>query len=218
MGVYTSLLKQHTRRIFEGIVIVLGILLFALFIHKQGALLIFAFTGLLISAYTIHHASKGVALFRAFGFNKSNRLMPLYIVIALLLGVAMGIAIRNKFNLSLLPRTLTYIALLGPVIGITEELIFRGFIQGHVRPAGRIFALLFATAGHTLYKLFVIGSLSDTAAFNFQFLLIWTFIGGILFGLLREFSGSVIPSAVAHACFDIILYGGFIAAPFWVWG
>lgn len=218
MVAYTSLLIQHKKRILQGVLIVLGILLFAFFIHKQGALLIFAFTGLLISAYTIHHASRGASLLRAFGFNSTSKLMPLYIVIALLLGVAMGIAIRNKFNLSLLPKTLTYIALLGPVIGITEELIFRGFIQGHVRPAGRIFALLFATVGHTLYKLFVIGSLSDTAAFNLQFLLIWTFIGGILFGLLREISGSVIPSAVAHACFDIILYGGFIAAPFWVWG
>jgi len=61
-------------------------------------------------------------------------------------------------------------------------------------------------------------SLSAMVSFDISFLVLWTFAGGILFGILREFSGSIIPPAIAHGCFDIIFYGGFASMPPWVWG
>jgi len=218
VGTQISLIKQHKKRILEGVVVVSGILLFALFIHKQNFLLILAFLGLLISSYVIHLATKDVNLFRSFGFIGAQRQMPIYLIIALILGIVLGIVTRNRFDLTLIPKTLTRIAIIAPLVGMVEEFVFRGVIQGHVRPAGRVFAILFAASGHTLYKLFVIFSLSDHSGFNFQILAFWTLIVGILLGIFRELSRSVIPPAVGHACFDIILYGGFITAPFWVWG
>jgi len=34
---------------------------------------------------------------------------------------------------------------------------------------------------------------------------------------MREVSGSVIPPVIAHALFDIIVYGGASLAPVWIW-
>ncbi|MCK5693629.1 MAG: CPBP family intramembrane metalloprotease, partial [Bacteroidales bacterium] len=53
--------------------------------------------------------------------------------------------------------------------------------------------------------------------FDFFYLIFWTFLGGLLIGTLRELSGSTIPPVIAHAVFDIILYGGLAIAPVWVW-
>lgn len=90
------------------------------------------------------------------------------LMISLILGISLGVITRKAFDLSLLPVKLSRVALLVPFIGITEELIFRGFIQGHVRSSGRIFSMLFATTGHALYKALVISSLSGPAHFSIQ--------------------------------------------------
>jgi hypothetical protein len=39
----------------------------------------------------------------------------------------------------------------------------------------------------------------------------------VIFGLLRQVSGSVAPSMVAHAAFDLLVYGALARAPWWVW-
>ena len=40
---------------------------------------------------------------------------------------------------------------------------------------------------------------------------------GIVPGLLRELSGSVVPSILAHSVFDLMVYGAVARAPWWVW-
>jgi membrane protease YdiL (CAAX protease family) len=54
-------------------------------------------------------------------------------------------------------------------------------------------------------------------AINYSFILIWTILGGVAFGLLRECSGSVLPPVFAHAAFDLVAYGTVAEAPWWVW-
>jgi len=129
----------------------------------------------------------------------------------------MGIFTRLHFSMSLLPATLTLVAVIAPMTGAVEELIFRGYVQGILNPVNRIFALVFAAITHTAYKLLILYSLGDPPEFDFLFLAQWTFLGGLVFGILRDQSGSVIPPLIAHAIFDIILYGGLLVAPFWVW-
>jgi membrane protease YdiL (CAAX protease family) len=46
----------------------------------------------------------------------------------------------------------------------------------------------------------------------------WTFVGGVVLGLLRQISDSVVPPIVAHAVFDLLVYGALVRAPWWVWG
>ncbi len=60
-------------------------------------------------------------------------------------------------------------------------------------------------------------TLSLPLQFDLFFLVVWTLVGGLLFGLLREKSGSAFPPLIAHAMFDIVLYGGLATAPLWVW-
>ena len=90
-------------------------------------------------------------------------------------------------------------------------------MQGHLRPIGRVFSILYAATAHSSYKVLVILSLGLPLQFDFFFLAFWTFVGGLVFGILREVSGHSLPSMAAHAAFDVLMYGGLAAAPVWVW-
>lgn len=129
----------------------------------------------------------------------------------------MGVATRLSYDLSLFPRGFTMLALVAPLIGAVEEIVFRGYIQGTLEEIGRYFSVLYATSAHTCYKLLVILTLSGPLQFDLFFLVLWTFLGGLLFGLLRMISKSSIPPIIAHGVFDIILYGGMATTPLWVW-
>ena len=54
-------------------------------------------------------------------------------------------------------------------------------------------------------------------AIDLHAIMLWTFVGGIVLGILRTVSRSTLPPAVAHATFDLIVYASFAAAPWWVW-
>ncbi|MDF1573809.1 MAG: CPBP family intramembrane metalloprotease [Bacteroidales bacterium] len=194
-----------------------GILLFAGFIHQPFPLLIPAIGGLALSAAVIGSSIRFMNFQESFGIGRLNRKMLLFTIPALLLGGTLGILTRNRFGLTLIPAELGGFVLVAPLIGAAEEIIFRGFIQGHLRPLGRAFSIIAGTGLHTCYKLLVILTLALPLQFDFFFLIFWTFLGGLLFGILRDLSGSTIPPVLAHAVFDILLYGGLASAPVWVW-
>jgi membrane protease YdiL (CAAX protease family) len=194
-----------------------GILLFAGFIHHPFPLLLPAIGGLVGTAAVIGFSSRHMTILEAFGIKQLNRKLLLYVLSAIVLGVILGIITRNRFELTLLPSGFTGVAFVAPLVGATEELVFRGYIQGHLRPVGKIFSIVTTSAFHTSYKLLVILTLAIPLQFDFFFLIFWTFVGGVLFGTLRELSGNTIPPVIAHAVFDIILYGGLASAPVWVW-
>jgi membrane protease YdiL (CAAX protease family) len=208
---------KHPRRIRDVSFSVLGILLFAAFIHQAFPLLLLAIGGLAGTGVVIAYSIRELTVPEAFGVDRFNRKVLFYSIPALLIGILMGMATRNSFDVSLFPSRITGVALVAPVVGAAEELIFRGYIQGHLRPMGRIFPVIYTSTVHTSYKLLVILSLSAPLSFDFFFLVFWTFIGGLLFGALRELSGSTVPPMIAHAVFDVVLYGGLITAPAWVW-
>jgi membrane protease YdiL (CAAX protease family) len=194
-----------------------GILLFAGFIHHPLPLRLLAFGGLTGTAALIGFSTRNNSILESFGLSILNRRILLYILPAIALGMILGMLTRNRFELTLIPEGLAGVAVLAPLVGTTEELIFRGYIQGQLRPGGKILSILCASAFHSSYKLLLILTLSVPLHFDFFFLIIWTFIGGILFGILRELSGSTIPPVIAHALFDVMLYGGLVSAPVWVW-
>ena len=115
------------------------------------------------------------------------------------------------------PNKLHQFALVAALIGATEELIFRGFIQGRAGKINKVFGVLFASFSHSLYKcgLFLIPFFDHDV--NIASLFLFTFVGGMFFGLLREVSKSVLPAIAAHAIFDILVYGQFLQSPWWVW-
>jgi membrane protease YdiL (CAAX protease family) len=212
-----SRVSRLPRNISEVILAFTGILLFAGFIHQPFPLLLLAIGGLALTAAVIALTKRLKPLPALFGIGHVDRKVLYYIITALALGVFLGILTRNRFELTLIPQGFTGIAFVAPLIGATEELLFRGYMQGHLRISGRVFSILSASAFHTSYKLLVILTLGMPLQFDFFFLIFWTFIGGILFGILRELSGSILPPVIAHATFDVLLYGGMAAAPVWVW-
>ena len=194
-----------------------GILLFAGFIHHPFPHVLIAIAGLALTAAMIVSSTRNTSIRVLFGIGRLNRKILYYTLPALALGILLGILTRRRFELTLVPAGFTGVALLAPLIGAAEELLFRGYFQGQLRNIGRLFSVLCASAFHTCYKLLVILSLAVPLQFDFFFLILWTFIGGILFGILRELSGSSFPPAIAHAAFDVMVYGGMATAPVWVW-
>ena len=213
----TSRIRQHPGRIRAVLLSFVGILIFAGFIHKTFPLLLLAIGGLAGTAVVIGYSIRHMPLSEAFGVKRLNRKVLIYILPAIALGLILGILTRERFELTMLPVGFTYIAFVAPLIGATEELVFRGYFQGQLRPIGSGFSIITASALHTSYKLLVILSLAAPLQFDFFFLIFWTFVVGLLVGALRELSGSTVPPVIAHAVFDIVLYGGLASSPVWVW-
>jgi membrane protease YdiL (CAAX protease family) len=213
----SSRIRQNPGRIRDALLAFAGILLFAGFIHRNFPCKFLAIGGLLFTGAVIAFSTRKGSLREALGISSLNRRIILISLAAIVLGTLLGIWTRRRFELTLVPAGLTGVAVVAPLIGAVEELLFRGYLQGRLRPAGRALAIVTASAMHTSYKLLVILSLAAPMQFEFFFLIFWTFIGGILFGILREASGHVLPPLLAHAAFDIILYGSLPVPPVWVW-
>ncbi|MFH0759327.1 MAG: CPBP family intramembrane glutamic endopeptidase [Bacteroidota bacterium] len=209
--------RQNLGLIRNVLVTVAGILLFAIFVHDPGARRVLAFAGLVVSAVCIGYSTRHISLLKASGMMLPGRRTLLYILPALLLGALLGIATRNRFGLSLIPLTLGRMALIAPCIGAFEEILFRGYIQGTLQPAGKILSVVVAAMTHSAYKLLLIYSFPGPLQFDLFFLGLWTFTGGLAFGILKELSGNTFPPVISHALFDIILYGGLNVAPAWIW-
>ena len=193
------------------------ILLFATFIHKAAPFRYIAFAGLAGAAVLTGYLTRQDKFLAAIGLVKPDRKTLLYTIPAILLGILLAVLTRNKYGLTIFPETLGGLALLSPLIGIVEELVFRGFIQGHLSPVSRIFSVFYASCAHALYKLLVISLFTGSVQFDLQFLVLWTFIGGAAFGVLKDLSRNSLPPLIAHALFDVLLYGGFSSVPAWVW-
>ena len=213
----SSRVRENPGRIRDVFLALLGILIFAAFVHKPFPLILLAVGGLAGTAAVIGFSTKDITLREVFGIKPLNQRVLLYTPIAAAVGVLMAILTRNRFELTLIPAGFTGIALVAPLVGAAEELVFRGYIQGRLHPLGKLCSIVCASAAHTCYKLLVILSLGIPLQFDFFFLIFWTFTGGLLFGTLRELSGSTIPPVIAHAVFDIVLYGTLTTAPIWVW-
>ncbi|MEA3461801.1 MAG: CPBP family intramembrane glutamic endopeptidase [Bacteroidota bacterium] len=210
-------IRDHPGRIRDVFLSFLGILLFAGFIHHPFPYKLIAIGGLAVTAAVIGFSTRDMTLLEAFGIGQLNRRILLYTIIAIGLGILLGTLTRNRFEMTLLPAGFTGVAFVAPLVGSVEELVFRGYIQGHLRPAGKGLSIVTGSTTHTCYKLLVILSLATPLQFDFFFLILWTFVGGLLFGILRELSGSTFPPVIAHAVFDVVLYGTMLTAPVWVW-
>jgi len=103
------------------------------------------------------------------------------------------------------------------LVGSTEELFFRGFIQGHTRHIGVIFSVIFATLAHTAYKCSFFAAQQSGYEMDIMFLMKWTILGGIVFGILKEYSNNIVPPLAGHAVFDLLIYGDSVTVPWWIW-
>jgi membrane protease YdiL (CAAX protease family) len=134
-----------------------------------------------------------------------------------IIGAALAILFRMRTGAGVLPTGLAPFAAVAAAIGGVEEVLYRGYVQGRLRLAGRIAAVALTAAVHTAYKSALFVWPLEGVAINFTFLIAATFLGGLTFGALRELSGNVWPPLAAHVVFDLAVYGDWSQAPWWVW-
>lgn len=113
-------------------------------------------------------------------------------------------------------------ALTAMVIGLTEELLWRGWMQGVLtNTLGPWLALSIVAVSHAAYKtaLFVFppidepmrtpGSLLSMAAI--------TLVAGLFLGFIRVREGTIAAPVAFHMLFDLFVYGQCATTPWWVW-
>ncbi len=151
------------------------------------------------------------------GFHKKGNSSILWLFIGITVGVLIGVFYRFLYSESLFPITLGVVAVIGPIIGMTEELVYRGFIQGLYLKFHPAVGIIIASVGHATYKGLLLASSSLGIFINIKSLILFTFLVGCLFGYIRFRSQQVYGAMLAHAAFDIIVYGDQLNFPAWIW-
>ena len=219
MAVLFKFTNEKISVLLETAILVAGIAVFALFIQKDGYLIAVAFGGLLLASGVIATIIvKTDYSLDLLGLDRFNKKILWYGIAAVLVGALPAFYGRYCYDLTDFPQSLTIIALVSPLIGITEEIIFRGYLQGRLRIIGVVGCVSIPAAAHSIYKFLVLLSVNDLVVVNYPYLILLTFGFGIIVGLMRAGSGSLVPCMVAHASFDVLMYGDFSSMPVWVWG
>jgi membrane protease YdiL (CAAX protease family) len=204
--------------LFSAILTIGGMCIFGLFIHEVSCWRFVSFMGLAMVAVAISLSVWDIhSLLAVLGLVSMTRKVACYSLVGIAFGLLLGLVYNLVKADTLLPPSLTKFALIAPLIGIMEELVFRGFVQLKLAPTGAMASVLVAASGHTLYKYLVIKTVPVDLDTFMPSLVLLTFLVGVVFGIMKEASGSVLPPALAHALFDIIVYGGAILAPVWIW-
>lgn len=210
--------EKGARPLLHGAVAAVGICIFGLIINCPIPWTLLAGAALLASAVTIGHSflregNPPIILgLKPF----SGKAIP-SLVLGCAFGIVLGILFRFYSDLPLFPEAVGWFVIVAVGIGATEELLYRGYIQGRFSVLGWLLAPLLAAAAHTLYKIALFVSPPAGVAIDYAVLVAGTFLAGIVFGLLREWSGNVLPPLAGHVLFDIIVYGENAHAPWWVW-
>jgi membrane protease YdiL (CAAX protease family) len=202
----------------EAIICSLGLMIFSFFIHYKIPVSLISFSALLVSAFIISRNIRSFSDLKTItGSGKSAEINLLYCCLGTTGGILLAAIYRWHLDIRIFPDNIHPFIIVAALIGITEELVFRGFIQEHVKSINGLFSILFSAISHTGYKCCLFLSPSVAASPDLGFLALWTFISGIIFGTARHFSRSILPSLIAHALFDIIVYAEYVSAPWWVW-
>jgi membrane protease YdiL (CAAX protease family) len=196
-----------------------GMVVFALFSHRGPPWIVLGAIALLVVAAAIgrslRRATRPAALL---GLGGLSRRAVLFSIVGAVIGTGAGLLHRKGLGIPLWPvGGLEAFAAVACLIGATEELLYRGWIQGTARPFGWPAAVAIAAVAHAAYKTALFAWPPGPIAIDYAAIGLWTVAGGIVIGLLREISGSVVPSMLAHAAFDFVVYGALAHAPWWVW-
>lgn len=138
-------------------------------------------------------------------------------VIGILMGVAGAFYYKGTLGIPLLPSHIEQFAIIAVCIGVLEELLFRGFIQGLLKNIHAGFAIFFAALAHVCYKVFIFLSPAAQSHPHIVLFSLYSFGVFIILGNTRHYSKSIIPAILAHAVFDLLVYAENTHAPWWVW-
>jgi membrane protease YdiL (CAAX protease family) len=204
--------------IFEVFLVLFGLGIFAWFIHGGNLFFIIAVGGLLLASLIISFSvTRDRGIYLLLGSGRSVKKIFVYALSGFIVGVILAVIYRIRIGLSLIPVTLTLNAIISPLIGMTEELVFRGYVQGKLKTFGIFISIILAATAQAFYKFLVLKSLPLDVGIDFSWLFLITLLIGLIIGASRELSGSIVPAMALHAAFDIFFYGDFSEIPLWVW-
>ena len=204
--------------ILEALLCSLALISFSYFINSGTPLRFFAIAALTVPAWFFSRKLQSLSdLRRIIHAPASAKIIIVYCFAGILAGILFSTLYRWHLGINLFPDSFHLFVLIAALIGATEELVFRGFIQDQVKNINSSFSILFGTLSHTAYKCCLFLSPVAAAGMDIRFLALWTFIAGIILGTFRHFSKSILPPVIAHALFDILVYAGFANSPWWVW-
>jgi membrane protease YdiL (CAAX protease family) len=195
-----------------------GMCLFALFMHTRFPSKLFSICGLCVVLFILYLEIKAVSLPAVlFGFKKFSKSELLPTACGIVLGAVLGLGYRLGYGMKPLIEVIGWFAPVAVMIGATEEILFRGYIQGRVQSLGPFWAVSIAAFCHTAYKCSLFVFHDQPVQINMLFLAVCTFGVGLMLGVLRQWRGSIWPPVTAHVLFDILAYGEYAHAPWWVW-
>jgi len=202
----------------EAILCSFGLMFFSFFIHYRFPVRLLSFAALLMSAFIISKNLRSLSdLKKITGENISVTITLFYTIFGITLSIVLAVCYRRYLDISLFPESLHLFVIVAAFIGCMEELVFRGFIQGHIESINGPFSILFGSLSHTGYKCCLFLSPAIAVDLNVGKLAFYTFIAGILIGLIRHLSKNILPAVSAHVLFDILVYAEYTSAPWWVW-
>ncbi len=202
----------------EAILCTIALMVFAFFIHYEFPFRLLSIVALFIPAYFFNRNLKSLADLRKITDESvSLKIISLWIIAGIFLGLLFAILYRWHLEISLFPKSLHFFMFAAALIGCMEEIVFRGFIQNYVKSISTPFSIFFSTISHTAYKCCLFLSPMAVTDINIGFLAFWTMIAGILLGITKHLSKSLLPAIIAHGLFDILVYAEYVKAPWWVW-
>ncbi len=151
------------------------------------------------------------------GLFRLNPVKVVFCITGLLMGIAGALYYRGMYSMPLLPVCFHGFVLLAVCVGVMEELVFRGYIQGRLQSIHPAVGITGAALIHAGYKacLFLAPSMAGITPVWLFFS--WSFGAFLLIGLLRYYSNSIWPPILVHGVFDLLVYAENMEAPIWVW-
>jgi len=206
-------------RLTDAALATAGMVLFALFSHTAFPTFALALAGLGLPALALARTLRSdEPLAEIFGVTGVSRSVLAWSIGVLVGTVALSGLFRHSVGRPLLPASLEWFLFPAASIGAAEELLFRGYIQGRLGSLGWPSAVLLAAGAHTAYKVALFAFPPGQHVIQYGALASWTFAVGAVLGLTRHGSRSVLPAVAGHVFFDILVYGDWTQAPWWVWG
>lgn len=196
-----------------------GMIVFALCSHQGLPWTAVGAAGFAIAAAAIPWSGFGAARpAELLGLEGLSTRTVVFAVTGLAIGIIAGLYERGSLGMPLFPAGgIKAFVLVACLIGATEELIYRGWLQGRARMFGWPAAVVIAALAHAAYKTALFAWSPDGVAVDLPVMAFWTAAGGIVLGLLRVLSGSIAPPMLAHVAFDFVVYRSFAHPPWWVW-
>lgn len=202
------------RKIFQAVMVIFFMLLFGYFAGNK----LTAFSALLAAAIFMYiSAREHGSPVHLLGLASRGNNPHLWIMAGVTTSSILAFYYRFHYSETLLPGNMSLVALAAPLIGMTEEMIYRGVIQGTLSHRHPVTGILVAATGHTAYKAILLGSSPVAGMINMTALVVLTFLTGSLFGYFRYRSGQIYSPLLAHGLFDILVYGDQAGFPVWVW-